>query len=151
MGMNSKYLSISIIVFLVTMALIGGCTSQTPQSPGVQVSAPFWPWDWGNYMGTMMGSSPGAAKIQLQQDPSLAAACHMEYWENTTRSGYSYDGYGIHTTNMTDLNYVCYFRDGHVEVLKIESYENYSDAMLSVSLYYRGYNGVVYHVKGDSP
>ena len=92
-------------------------------------------------------TSQSVAMTQLQKDPSLMAACHMEYWSNTTRPGVSYKSDGVHAINVTDLNYVCYYRDGAVSKKSMGVFENADDANRFLLQYYIGvFDG---SLKGD--
>ncbi|MCK9592852.1 MAG: hypothetical protein M0Q91_12685 [Methanoregula sp.] len=84
-------------------------------------------------------TSQSVAMTQLQKDPSLVAACHMEYWSNTTRASTSIEGDGIHMVNVTDLNYVCYYRNGDVTKKGMGAFENAGDANLFLFHNYIGF------------
>ena len=93
-----------------------------------------------------------AAVEELKSDPTLVAACHMEFWRNQSNVTW-YDGSGIHygvKEGAGMLNYVCYYRDNATQVGPIGVYDSYSDALSTVLIYYRGYvngnNGWVYPV-----
>jgi hypothetical protein len=134
-----------IVVLVATIIVASFLGSHLSPDPNAH---PCLPWDWNACFSEGMSNSTGIATSQLRNDPSLVAACHMEYWENTTRAQVSYESDGIRAKNMTDLNYVCYYRDGHVEVARVSPVRDYMEAALMVSTYYRGYQGNVYVVEG---
>jgi len=101
-----------------------------------------------------MVDSHYSAIQELNSDPTLVAACHMEFWKNQSNVTW-YDGSGIHygtKEGAGTLNYVCYRRDNTTQVESVGVYDSYSAAFETVFFYYHGYfngnNGWVYDVGG---
>jgi hypothetical protein len=136
---NNKLL---VITFLIAFAII-------ISSANAFILNPF---DIGNEMSKRMADSNYTAYQELNEDPSLIAACHMEFWRNQTNEIYT-DGSGIHKGSLEGgaLNYVCYYKDGKILSTKIGYYNSYRDAVSIVFWYYHGYfngnNGWVYNIE----
>ena len=129
-----KSFVVCIIGILLIFSVVMGCIDPT----GISEHAK-----------TLTMNSKDLATVQLDQDPSLMAACHMEYWDNETHIIQTTDSVGIHNANASYLNYVCYYRDGHVGVLTVGSYQNYISAELSMRIQYNGYQGNLYNGNGE--
>jgi hypothetical protein len=92
---------------------------------------------------------------ELKSDPTLIAACHMEFWRSRSNLTW-YDGSGIHygvKDGAGTLNCVCYYRNNTTEFIKIGTYPSYSAAFNEAYFYHNNYfNGgdrEVYSVWGN--
>jgi hypothetical protein len=92
---------------------------------------------------------------ELKSDPTLIAACHMEFWRSRSNLTWS-DGGGVHygiKGGAGTLNYVCYYRNNTTQVTEMGVYPSYSAAFNWVYFYHNNYfdggTGEVYSVWGN--